>query len=323
MTELRWVVGLDQAGMRLDKFLAEPGRLGSRGRASDALVRGKVFVNDAEAGPRDASRRLQSGDRILAWLDRPGSARRRIRRPERAGDLAIVFEDDALIVVNKPPGLLAVPLERKKEALSVADVLAVHLRSRGKRRPLTVHRIDRDTSGLVVFATRPDIQARLREQFRRHEPERFYLAILYGHPNPPTGTWRDRLVWDQRSLIQKATHDRDKRGRDAQTDYRVIEALRGASLVEFRLHTGRRNQIRLQASLHGHVLVGEERYVEGIDGLQLIPFHRQALHACRLAFCHPVTGQLQRFEAPLPADMEELLTRLRGGRGNHRPSTAV
>src|SRR6185295_2405948 len=107
MTELRWVVDPDQTGMRLDKFLAEPGRLGSRGRASDALMRGKIFVNDADAGPADASRRLQSGDRILVWLDRPGSARRRIRHPERAGDLAIVFEDDALIVVNKPPGLLA------------------------------------------------------------------------------------------------------------------------------------------------------------------------------------------------------------------------
>src|SRR5262245_30314769 len=120
MTELRWVVGPDQSGSRLDKFLAGPDRLGSRGRASDALMRGKIFVNDADAGPGDAARRLQCGDRILAWLDRPGSARRRIRQPERAGDLAIVFEDDALIVVNKPPGLLAVPLERKKEALSVA-----------------------------------------------------------------------------------------------------------------------------------------------------------------------------------------------------------
>jgi 23S rRNA pseudouridine1911/1915/1917 synthase len=226
-------------------------------------------------------------------------------------------------VVNKPPGLLAVPLGRKKDALSVADVLAVHLRSRGKRRPLTVHRIDRDTSGLVVFATRPDIQARLREQFRRREPSRIYLAVLYGHPDPPTGVWRDRLVWDERSLMQKPARAGDKKGRDAQTGYHVVEALRGASLVEFRLHTGRRNQIRLQASLHGHDLVGEERYVGGIERLSPIPFHRQALHAYRLAFCHPVTGQFQRFEAPIPADMQELLTKLRGRRGIHRPPTAV
>ena len=256
MTKLRWVVEQEQIGVRLDKFLAGVDRLGSRGNATAALERGKVFVNDKATEPGDASRRLVVGDRVLVWLDRPGSARRRIHRAARPGELAIVFEDDALMVVNKPPGLLSVPLERQSEALSVTDVLVAHLRSRGKRRPLVVHRIDRDTSGLVVFATRPDVQTSLRDQFRRHEPERVYLGIVYGRPTPSAGTWSDRLVWDQQALIQKETHWNDKRGRDARSEYRVVEAWRGASLVEFRLVTGRRNQIRMQACLRGHALVG-------------------------------------------------------------------
>jgi 23S rRNA pseudouridine1911/1915/1917 synthase len=311
MSDLRWVVGAEQAGVRLDKFLAGADRLGSRGGAAAALERGKVFVNDRDVGPDNASQRLVAGDSVFVWVDRPGSARRRIHRLTRAGELPVVFEDDVLMVVNKPAGLLAVPLERQGDALSVSDLLATHLRSRGKRRPLAVHRIDRDTSGLVVYATRSDAHAHLKEQFRRHEPERVYLAIVYGHPTPSSGTWRDRLVWDQKALIQKEAHPGDRRGSEAQSEYRVIERLRGASLVEVRLVTGRQNQIRLQARLRGHTLVGEQRYVEGPDTLRSIRFPRQALHAYQLAFRHPVTGQVLRFEAPLPADMQELLARLR------------
>lgn len=297
--------------MRLDKFLAAPVRVGSRGRASDALARGRVFVNDAEATSADAARRLAIGDRVRFWPDRPGSARRKTVRPPRPGELPIVYEDDALIVVNKPPGLLAVPLERREDAASVQDELVLHLRSQGKRKPLVVHRIDRDTSGLVVFAKRPDAQARLRDQFRRREPERVYLAVVYGHPSPASGSWRDHLVWDRKLLIQKETHPRDPRGQEARSEYRVLEKLKGASLIEVRLVTGRRNQIRLQARLHGHTLVGEARYTYGSEALRPIEFPRQALHAHRLAFRHPLTGQPLSFEAPLPVDMQALIDSLR------------
>jgi len=256
----RWVVGADD-GARLDKFLAGEGRLGSRGRAMTALERGKVFVNDAEAARSDAGRRLHATDVVSVWMDRPGSARRASR--VRPGGLAIVYEDDAIIVVNKPAGLLAVPLERRAESPSVYDDLEDHLRSRGKRKPFVVHRIDRDTSGLVVFAKHAAAQARLKQQFLRQEPERVYLAVVYGVPTPPRGTWRDHLAWDQRALSQKETSPRDPRGKDAICHYRTIERLRHASLVEVTLVTGRRNQIRLQARLHGHMLVGEQRYTFG------------------------------------------------------------
>jgi 23S rRNA pseudouridine1911/1915/1917 synthase len=311
VTDTRWIVDEASSGERLDKFLAAADRVGSRGRATDALARGRIFLNDVEATPADGARRLVSGDRVRFWADRPGSAKRKLPRAARSGELPILYEDDALIVVNKPPGLLAVPLERQEDAASVQDELVLHLRSKGKRRPLVVHRIDRDTSGLVVFATRPDAQAKLKDQFRRREPERVYLAVVYGHPTPASGTWTDQLVWDQKQLIQKETHPRDPRGQEARSHYRVVERLRGASLIEVRLVTGRRNQIRLQARLHGHTLIGEARYTYGSEALRPVEFPRQALHAHRLAFRHPLTGQPLSFEAPLPIDMQRLIGSLR------------
>jgi len=306
---MEWIVSTDEQGLRLDKFLAETGRLGSRRRASVALDRGKVFVNTVEAPKDAAARRLAAGDHVRVWIDRPGSARGRVAR--RAGDLRIIFEDDSLIVLDKPPGLLAVPLERRGGAPSIFDQVMAYLRPHGKRRPLVVHRIDRDTSGLVVFARDPAAQNRLRLQFKRHTVERVYWAVVYGHPEPPDGTWRDRLVWDERVLIQKETHPRDPKGMDAVSHYKVLERFRISSLVEVRLETGKRNQIRIQARLRGHTLVGERRYVYGPDELRPIQFERQALHAHRLVFEHPATGEVLRFEAPIPADMNDLLARLR------------
>jgi 23S rRNA pseudouridine1911/1915/1917 synthase len=305
----QWTIGGDDVGVRLDAFLAAADRMGSRGRAASALERGKVLVNGAEACARDAARRLADGDVVRIWIDRPGSARRRLEAI--GGDLRIVYEDEALLVLNKPAGLLAVPLEHRRGAASVYDRIEDRLRSHGKRRPFVVHRIDRDTSGLVIFAKTARAQAMLRAQFRRREPERVYWAIVYGCPDPPVGTWRDHLVWDQAACIQKKAHPRDPRAKEAISDYRVIETFRDASLVEVRLQTGKRNQIRIQAGLRGHTLVGERRYVFGPDRLRPIGFSRQALHAYRLTFRHPEDGHVLRFQAPLPSDLLELLARLR------------
>ncbi len=304
-----WTVSDGDAGVRLDKFLAGDGRLGSRRRASIALGRGKVFVNGVEAAPDAGATKLGKGDRVRVWMDRPGSARR--RTPSRSGDLRILYEDEALFVIDKPAGLLAVPLERKEHADSVFDQLVTHMRPQGKRKPLVVHRIDRDTSGLVVFAKTAAAQHALRDQFRRHAVERVYRAVVYGHPHPPSGTWRDTLVWDQKALIQKETHPRDPKGRDAVCRYETLERFKETSLLEVRLETGKRNQIRLQARLRGHTLVGEKRYVYGPEELRTIDFPRQALHAFRLAFAHPVTGKPLRFEAPVPKDLAALVARLR------------
>jgi 23S rRNA pseudouridine1911/1915/1917 synthase len=306
----RWTVDGGDAGARLDKFLASAGRLGSRGRAADALARGKIYLNDREATMKDAGVALAAGDVVRAWMDRPGSAKRRPTLGDER-DLPIVHEDSAIIVLNKPAGLLAVPLERREDARSVYEDLKDYLARRRKPRPFVVHRIDRDTSGLVLFAKTARAQQYLKDQFRRHSATRVYMAIVYGCPVPASGTWQDQLVWDQRALIQKATHPRDPRGKEAISHYRVVERFDAASLIEVTLETGRRNQIRLQARLRGHTLVGELRYTYGPDVLRPIAFPRQALHAFRLGFRHPADGRALSFEAPLPADMEALIGRLR------------
>jgi 23S rRNA pseudouridine1911/1915/1917 synthase len=310
MSGTEWRIGGDAGGVRLDKYLADAARLGSRARAVAALERGKVFVNDVEASVADASRRLTPGDVVRVWVDRPGSAKRRPRTGPVAS-LDVVYEDDLLIAVNKPAGLLSVPLERNPGVPSVYDQIEERFRPYGKRRPFPVHRIDQDTSGLVLFAKSASVQRDLKDQFKRREPERVYWTVVYGTPQPPAGTWRDVLVWDDRALIQKETHPKDQRGTEAVSMYAVLEMFRDTSLLEVRLHTGRRNQIRIQARLRGHTLVGESRYTYGPDTLRPVDFHRQALHAVRLTIRHPGTGHRLDLEAALPPDLTELLTRLR------------
>jgi len=301
------------AGGRLDRFLAAPERLGSRAKAATAIERGKVFLNGKEIEGRDGGLRLAIGDLVRIWIDRPGSARAR-PRTGLTGDLDVVFEDDALVIVNKPAGVLSVPLERNPGVPSAYALLEQRFRSHGKRRPFVVHRIDQDTSGLVVFAKDPTSQQRLKAQFAQRQPERVYLAVVYGHPSPADGTWRDVLVWDTKALIQKATHPRDPRGSEAIADYRTVERFRDAALIEVQLRTGRRNQIRVQAKLRGHTLVGEDRYVYGTEALRPIPFGRQALHAYRIGFVHPLEDRDVQIEVPPPADFQDLLSRLRRGR---------
>lgn len=215
----KWTVTAAEARVRLDKFLAAPERMVSRSRAVTALERGKVQLNGVDATIRDAGQRLYGGDVVHVWMDRPGSAKRMLGDIDGSG-LRIVYEDDALLVLNKPAGLLAVPLDHRAGAPSVYELIQDRLRSHGKRRPFVVHRIDRDTSGLVIFARDEHTQDVLKGQFRRHEPERIYRAVVYGHPNPPAGTWRDHLVWDESANIQKASHPTDPRAKEAISEYR-------------------------------------------------------------------------------------------------------
>lgn len=309
-----WVVAAAEAGRRLDAFLAAQDRLQSRGRVRRAIERGKVFVNDRDVLPEQSGALLAAGDRVRLWVDRPGSARARRRRVDSTGrTLPVVYEDAAVIVVNKPPGLLTVPLGRRSDAPSAADLLATYLRSKGKRRPWVVHRIDRDTSGLVVFATSPAARDALKAQFLRREPERTYLAVVTGTPEPSRGVWRDYVRWDPVGLVQVTTHAGDARGRECVSEYHVLESFEAgrASLVRVELRTGRRNQIRVQAQQHGHPLFGERMYADEVSDPKGQLSLRQALHAWRLRFSHPETGRAISVEAPIPQDFLLLLSRLR------------
>ncbi|MEW6755619.1 MAG: RluA family pseudouridine synthase, partial [Candidatus Latescibacterota bacterium] len=271
-----------------------------------------LAVDAARAGDR-----LRAGQRVGLWMDRPGSAApadRRVADLRRL--LAVVHEDEALVVVDKPAGLLVEPRPgRAGEEVTVLDMVRDHVRHDTPARAYVVHRIDRNTSGLVLFARTLAARDALKEQFEAHTPQRVYQAVLLGTPEPASGVWHDRLSWDSRALRQHRAHGRQAGGKDARARYRVLEQFAAAALVEVSLVTGRRNQIRVQAGLRGYPLLGEHQYrLEGpAEPAGLPTIGRQALHACRLGFTHPATGRKVTFRAPLPGDLAELLAALRAG----------
>jgi len=313
-----WVIAADAAGMRLDLWLARHAGAGSRSRASAWLERGKVFVAGEAAGPRDAARRLVAGDRVGVWMDRPGSAKRADRVAlDGRHLLRIVADDAAFIVADKPAGLIVEPLPaRGGEEVTLLDLLCHHVRHAPRAALHVVHRIDRDTSGLVLFARTAEARDALKDQFERRTPSRIYQAVLEGVVTPARGTWKDQLAWDATSLRQRKAHATDARGKEAVAEYDVLAQFELAALVEVSLVTGKRNQIRVQAALRGHPLLGERQYRFGspppAPGLPRI--ERQALHAWRLGFRHPSTGRPVMFTAEPPEDFRRLLAALRSRR---------
>jgi 23S rRNA pseudouridine1911/1915/1917 synthase len=312
----RWRIDAAAAGLRLDAWFARQPVVGSRARASEWIDRGKVFLNDRELTRRDAGRRLRAGDTVDLWVDRPGTAqapRRGVSAARRT--LRIVFEDAALLVADKPAGVLVEPLPGEEGAeITLLDLVEDHLRTDVRAHALLVHRIDRDTTGLVLFAKTQTAWADLKRQFASHSPERTYLALLEGEPQPAAGVWRDRLVWDGGELRQRRAPPTEARGREAVARYRVLEQFPDIALVEIRLETGKRNQIRVQAGMRGHPLVGEKMYTfrPPRDPSRGHQFPRQALHAARLGFQHPAHGTRLVVNSPLPGDIREMLDRLRG-----------
>lgn len=330
-TRQSWTVSPLEADVRLDKFLAFPARLASRSAAVEALDHARVFVNGRSVGADQSGRKLVPGDVVGYWADRPGSAHARTSTTVVRG-VRILYEDDALLVVDKPPGLLTVPLGRRKAAPSVATILAERPDWKGRRAPLVVHRIDRDTSGIVVFAKTPPALVHLKAQFESRLPVRIYSAIVTGVPSPASGEWRDSLVWDGDELTQRVVASTDRRARVAICEYQVVESFGRAALLDIRLITGKRNQIRVQANRHGHPLLGERQYrpAEGAapvantrpatssrerdPRVRLPQCPRQALHARHLELAHPLSGQQVVFDAPLPRDLIVVLDALRHGR---------
>jgi 23S rRNA pseudouridine1911/1915/1917 synthase len=315
----QWLVSESETGTRLDKWLAMPGRLGSRSRALAAIERGKVFVDEVEQVSSDAGRRLQAGEKIRLWIDRPGSSRQRYSERKTSG-LHLLYEDSSLLVINKPAGLLTVPLPSQPTEPSLYDQVRNHLRSHGKLQPLIVHRIDRDTSGIVVFTKTAGAQQKLKAQFEQRSANRIYLAVVHGHPDSESGVWRDLLAWDQEELRQRPVtgrHDRAsgraKEAKEAVAHYRILERLQAATLIEVRLVTGKRHQIRIQAGLRGYPLVGEKIYTFEFPAERRIRFDRQALHAHRLSFQHPIDRRPLNFETAPPADFQALTQSLKRG----------
>lgn len=216
----------------------------------------------------------------------------------------IVFEDPYLLVADKDAGILTVPLPEKRSR-NLKELLDDYLVSQ-KREALPVHRIDRFTSGLVVFAKTRSARENLVAQFRARSPERVYLALVRGRVPQDDGTLRHFLELTTDGFRQRIVR---RGGTEAVSHYRVLERYADATLLEVRLETGLKNQIRVQFRAFGHPLIGDRHYAAEEAAEPLLK--RQALHARRLAFIHPATAKPVSFEAGLASDMERLVQRLR------------
>jgi 23S rRNA pseudouridine1911/1915/1917 synthase len=206
--------------------------------------------------------------------------------------LRLVHEDEHLLVIDKPTGLLTIATETQR-GRTAYRLLEDWVRVRGGRRIFVVHRLDRETSGLLVFAKSFAVKRALQAQFQARTPERVYVARVGGVVREPEGTLTSRLVEDRALRVRTARDAR--RGKEAITRYRVLERYRGATLLELALVTGRRGQIRAQLAALGHPIVGDRAY-----GSRRDPLRRVCLHATRLGFVHP-NGRGVVFESPPPS----------------------
>ena len=310
----RIVVAPDQAGSRLDRLITSLERVGSRSRARELVASGKVTVDGKKVGGSDGGNALAAGSVVeIAW-NRPGTGRDQVRArfSIEEANLKILYEDDHILCVDKPSGLLtdAATEEQRRERDTVVHRLRRYLKPQGVT-PFVGHRIDRDTSGVIAFAKHERAWERLRAQFHARTPERVYWAVLQGIPQPRSGLWVDDMVWDDQILAQRPARPGEHGAVLASANYAVEQVFSGGlSQVEVRLVTGRRNQIRLHAMLRGFPLVGERLYT-GHDFRAIGPrVERHALHARRLGFEHPITGDRVLVESPLPPDMLDLISKL-------------
>lgn len=313
-TAVTRIVEPTEAGVRLDLFLARQSEVGSRGYARQLLDAGRVTVNAEPARP---SRLLGPGDVVAYTLD----ATRRAD-PLDPGlpmpEVRVLHEDAWLCVIDKPVGLAAHPTEdrsfRAHTVASWARARFGELPAAVDDRPGIVHRLDRDTSGVMVIAKTLAAFDDLRAQWKERTVEKEYRCIVFGEP-------RFQSDWIERNIApDPAKPDRmvtvDEGGREASTYYEVLERFRGFAHVLCRPKTGRTHQIRVHMTAIGHSLVGDPVYRSRIRQHDMLPAaaphpRRQCLHARRLALLHPGTREPMAFEAPLPTDMQSLLDWLR------------
>jgi 23S rRNA pseudouridine1911/1915/1917 synthase len=219
----------------------------------------------------------------------------------------VIYQDEDIIIVDKPVGLLAVPIPRSR-AKNARDMLNQYLTAR-KQKAIIVHRIDRYTSGLMVFAKNKRAHGNLVKQFLAHTPKRVYLALVRGVPEPREGALKHYLKLTKVGFRQQIVRGEDEGGSLAVTRYKVQEDFREAALLTIELETGLKNQIRVQLNAAGHPIIGDRHYVREETKEKLID--HQALHAYRLGFIHPSKGRFVEFEAALPPDFFKLLQKLR------------
>jgi len=299
------------AGWRLDRALADAVPTLSRERLKSLIRSGAV---DASGTPiRDPATKVRGDETLRVAVPEPEPAH---NEPQDI-PLRVVFEDEHLLVIDKPAGLVVHPAAGNRDG-TLVNALLHHCGGSlsgigGVARPGIVHRIDKDTSGLLVVAKTDVAHEGLARQFAAHSIERRYLAIVSGIPKVAEGTVDAPLARSSANRKKIAIVETG-RGKRAVTRWRRLKVLRDAALVECRLETGRTHQVRVHMASLGHALIGDPVY--GGSGkthrklLDELNFHRQALHAAELGFIHPVTKRRLSFASAMPADMQELFDAL-------------
>jgi 23S rRNA pseudouridine1911/1915/1917 synthase len=311
---IRYTVAPEQAGLRLDLFLTGREIGLSRTQIGRAIDEGQVQVNKR---PGRAGRKLKTGDEVTILLPeaRPSNV-----LPE-AIPLRILYEDASLLVIDKPAGMVVHPAAGHSGG-TLVNALLHHCRDLsgigGVLRPGIVHRLDKGTSGLMVVAKSDEAHRGLAGQFKRHEVRKTYLALVYGEPKTDAG--RIEAAVGRHPTDRKKMSTQSRRGRSAVTVWRVRERYGIAALLEVDIETGRTHQIRVHLTDLGYPVVGDRVY--GGEGrirtvgdpqarARMKALDHPALHAWRLAFAHPITGEKMPFSAPPPEDMAGLCAFLR------------
>jgi 23S rRNA pseudouridine1911/1915/1917 synthase len=316
----KFTVPKGQALLRIDKFLKALIPNATRNKIQNAADNGDIYVNDIAV---KSNYKVKPNDTIRILLAHPPFENR--VDPEDI-PLDIVYEDKALLVINKPPGLVVHPGHGNYTG-TLVNALAFHFKDlpmNSSDRPGLVHRIDKDTSGLMVVAKTDEALAHLARQFEFKTSEREYVALVWGNVKEDSGTIEGNIARHVSHRMQMAVFTDPDVGKPAVTHYKVLERLGYVTLVACKLETGRTHQIRVHMKYIGHTLFNDERYGghEILKGTTFTKYKqfvencfkilpRQALHAKTLGFEHPVTGEFMRFDSEMPQDMQQCVEKWR------------
>ena len=322
----RFDVPKGQLLLRIDKFLMNLIPNATRNKIQNAATAGDIYVNDL---PVKSNYKVKPFDVVRILLTHPPFENR--VDPENI-PLDIVYEDDTLLLINKPAGLVVHPGHGNYTG-TLVNALAYHFENlpmNSSERPGLVHRIDKDTTGLLVIAKTEASMTHLAKQFENKTSEREYVAMVWGNVKEDEGTIEGNLARHLKDRMQMAVFADPEIGKPAVTHYKVLERLGYVTLISCILETGRTHQIRAHLKHIGHPLFNDARYggdliLKGttftkykqfIDNcFKILP--RQALHAKTLGFVHPTTGEMMRFDTELPDDMKELIEKWRGYSKSH------
>ncbi|MCL4114619.1 UNVERIFIED_CONTAM: hypothetical protein GTU68_005353 [Idotea baltica] len=275
----------------------------TRNKIQQAAKSGNIRVNDAVV---KQNYKVKAGDEVRVLFEHP--PHENLLVPEDI-PINIVYEDDALLVVNKPAGMVVHPGHGNYSG-TLINALLFHIENlpvNSSERPGLVHRIDKDTSGLLVVAKTETAMTHLSKQFFDKTSEREYIAIVWGNMEEDEGTVEGHIARHPKNRLQMEVFPEGDHGKEAVTHYKVIERLGYLTLVSCKLETGRTHQIRVHMKHIGHTLFNDERY----GGEKILKVPRQALHAKTLGFVHPVTKKQMRFDSEIPQDMAECIEKWR------------